>query len=393
MLSRNSVRTVVSWASTVSKRVPALYIFPFVLLVVVSVASTRFCIVSEASTGSVSDATVSIGSPSFSYLVYENSTEFIEDGTSTMSSTVYNFVSYVNFTYTVTPNQTSNLSSRAIFDGYINVTFNHAIPSIAAFTTYTVRAEVLSSSWSHGTTTATVIKGSESNASSQILIGLQCNDYNVSGGGTINLKVTYSLRANTATSNPATVIQTLPTGSCSLQSASFSYATLDEFDPEYRLKYGFYDNQGNWVPGWYSTFNTQFGTMNSWLQTISGKVDIIDTRLGYTNNYLLNIKNNTDIIVDYIQQTAAADVVEDANDNFVDNAADFESAQAVIELAADDDFNAVDMDVSLLGTYSQSMSFWMRCVNALPTIAGSLWEVLVFGFLIAFLIFILRLVR
>lgn len=349
--------------------------------------------VSFAETGSITGATVTIGAPGFSYLVYENSTEFIEDGTSSMSSTVYNFVSYVNFTYTVTPDNSNALSSNALVDGYINVTFNHATPSIAAFTTYTVRAEVLSSSWSHGSVTATVVKGAESNASSQIMIGLQSMGKNVTGSGTINLKVTYSLRANSGTSNPATVIQTLPTGSCSLQSASFSYYTLDEFDPEYRLKFGFYDNQGNWVPGYYSTFSTQLGTANSWLQDIDSYANDISNYTHYINGNLLSIKNNTDTIVDYIQATAAADVVDDANTDLVQNADQLESRQAVIEADADLKIDAVDTDTTILGTYSQSITFWMRCVNALPDVTAAFWDIVAFSFLIAFLVFILRLIR
>lgn len=112
------------------------------------------------------------------------------------------------------------------------------------------------------------------------------------------------------------------------------------------------------------------------------------------NDMLYPIKNDVNDIRDYlIENTAAADVVTGAAEDFNNEAGSLEAQQAVLEAQADSAFDAVDMDVSLLGTYSQSMSFWMRCVNALPTISGALWDVLVFAFLISFLIFILRLVR
>lgn len=349
--------------------------------------SSPFSITAHAETGAVSDATVSIGSPGFSYLIYEGSTLFIEDGTSTSSSTIYTFCSYVNFTFNVTG---SNASDRRQYSGLVNVTFNHAIPSIAGFTTFSIRTEVLSASMQSGETAWAVVKGAESNSASTISIGYKSNGYSPSAGGTVNLKVIYSMRATASTSNPATVVGTLPTGSCSMANATISYATLDEFDPEYKLLFGYYDSQGAWHGGWLNSIFTNQMTQISWLQDIASSMGTNNQLLGYINSNALEIKN---ALNNYFNQTAAADVIDDANQDFVAEAGSLEANQAILEAQADSAFDAVDMDVSLLGTYSQSMSFWMRCINALPTISGALWEVLVFGFLIAFLIFILRLVR
>lgn len=116
------------------------------------------------------------------------------------------------------------------------------------------------------------------------------------------------------------------------------------------------------------------------------------------SDYQPFVKQNADnlqaIADGIVSNTVAADVIEEANNNFVAAAGSLEAGQAELEGAADASLEAVDYDkINMLGTYSQSISFWGRIINALPTVTGAFWEVLVFGFLIAFLVFILRLVR
>lgn len=95
-----------------------------------------------------------------------------------------------------------------------------------------------------------------------------------------------------------------------------------------------------------------------------------------------------------VNDQVAGDVLQDANDTFVDSAGSYMTAEAALQDQADAAFEQVDFDaVDMIGTYSQSISFWGQLISALPQAIGSFWEVIVFGFLIAFLVFILRLVR
>lgn len=133
---------------------------------------------------------------------------------------------------------------------------------------------------------------------------------------------------------------------------------------------------------------------NSKLLDISNKLNDIYTATRMNNTYLFSIANGVnDIYEAIVNDTEAADAMSSASNQLDYNSEQLENAQASLEADADANIEAVDTDISLLGSYSQSMSFWMRCVNALPSATGAFWEVLVFSFLIAFLVFILRLVR
>lgn len=118
-------------------------------------------------------------------------------------------------------------------------------------------------------------------------------------------------------------------------------------------------------------------------------VDVVDYEPLYPEIHNINIG-----LDGLVNDTAAAEVVEQAKDNFENSANQLESGQANLENAADASLAAVDTSkIGLIGTYSQSVNWWMKVINWLPTGTGALWDVVVFGFLIAFLLFILRLVR
>ena len=183
------------------------------------------------------------------------------------------------------------------------------------------------------------------------------------------------------------------------------YLSLTELLPDvHSIKQGLLDPTTGWLPIMNTnlqTMVTQQATSNSWLNSISRQMTT-------ANSYLTNIENQqitqignqqTQInqlqqIVDYVNSTIAADKVNDANQNFVNEAGNLESGQANLENAADASLAAVDISkISLIGTYSQSITWWMRVINWLPSGTGALWDIVVFGFLVAFLLFILRLVR
>lgn len=127
---------------------------------------------------------------------------------------------------------------------------------------------------------------------------------------------------------------------------------------------------------------------NAMLQTMNTNVSSINALTTTINNNVTAIRNAI------TANTVAGDIVEDANQDFVNSAASLEAGQSNLEAAADASLDAVDYNkITLLGTYSQSVSFWGRIISALPTVTAAFWEVLVFGFLIAFLVFILRLVK
>lgn len=95
-----------------------------------------------------------------------------------------------------------------------------------------------------------------------------------------------------------------------------------------------------------------------------------------------------------VSNTVAADILDEANDNFVQEAGALQSGQAVLEGAADNSMAAVDFgQVNLIDTYSGSVNFWMSLINQLPTILGAFWSVLIFALIIAFVLFIVRIRR
>lgn len=107
-----------------------------------------------------------------------------------------------------------------------------------------------------------------------------------------------------------------------------------------------------------------------------------------------NANNLNAIAGAIVSDQVAGDVLDGANQDFIGAAASLEADQAVLEGAADASLAAVDYNkITMLGTYSQSVGFWGQIISALPSVTAAFWEVLVFGFLIAFLVFILRLVK
>lgn len=114
----------------------------------------------------------------------------------------------------------------------------------------------------------------------------------------------------------------------------------------------------------------------------------------YTPFAQQNANNLNAIAGAIVSDQVAGEVIDGANQDFIVAAASLEADQAVLEGAADASLAAVDYNkIAMLGTYSQSVGFWGQIISALPSVTAAFWEVLVFGFLIAFLVFILRLVK
>lgn len=215
------------------------------------------------------------------------------------------------------------------------------------------------------------------------------------------------------------IYNTKPTVTANNLSFLGEFSSLESFLPDLqRIRQALLDPTTGWLP----TMNTNLQslvtnqiTTNSWLNTQSSQLTQVNSHLaGVRSNQTTEIANQQtmiarqneiidnqesqinqlQVIVDYVNNTQAANVVADANDTFVNNAGALESGQADLENAADASLAAVDFSkVGLISSFSQSVNWWMRCVNFLPTGTGAIWDVLVFGFLIAFVMFILRLVR
>lgn len=69
----------------------------------------------------------------------------------------------------------------------------------------------------------------------------------------------------------------------------------------------------------------------------------------------------------------------------------YDEKESALLGSADTHISNLNPDLSLLGTYQQSTDFWLSAVNALPDNLGSFWLLFVFGFVLAFIFFILRL--
>lgn len=69
----------------------------------------------------------------------------------------------------------------------------------------------------------------------------------------------------------------------------------------------------------------------------------------------------------------------------------YDEQESALLGSADTHISNLTPDLSLLSTYQQSTEFWLSAVNALPDNLGSFWLLFVFGFVLAFIFFILRL--
>ena len=167
--------------------------------------------------------------------------------------------------------------------------------------------------------------------------------------------------------------------------------------------------------GWMNTINTnlhtsvvQGATQNSYLLQILSSQNSANTKLDNIYTTETNMKLNQELmynaqmtqvdqlnqILDYVNSTKAASAVDDARQDFIDDAVSMESQQSVLEGAADASVGAVDMnDINIIDNFSQSVSFWGSLVSQLPTVLGSLWSVFIFGLLLAFVLFVLRIRR
>lgn len=346
------------------------------------------------------------GTLTTSPLMLESATPFqATDGTTNQGNVVYTFSSYFNLSYSAVQSD-PDLEQPAIFSLLASFQVNHTAPNVAAFTLQSCRVEVLSDDQARGATYTTVLKNSENNARSVVQITGSSIGRSANFGGSINLKVYFSYVSNSSTSNPVSLAGATPAGSVSFVAGSCGYTFLSDLDPLYDSLVGQY----GWLPTmntniqtlvgntsttnlWLSTVSSQVTTANSWLSSIQGAQQV-------TNSHLTDVKNNQvhqsdqlDDILDYLNATAAADVLDQANDDFVQQAGQMETGQAALEADADDAIDAVDSTahLNIMTMYRQSINFWMRCVNALPSVTGAFWDAFIFGVFLAFIMFILRL--
>lgn len=233
----------------------------------------------------------------------------------------------------------------------------------------------------------------------------------------VGVMVTYQIHATyVSTGSPAGLLQDLlavnPSVTTSNMQFSGSYMPLTDMLPDlHEICVSLLDPSTGWLP----TMNTNLQTLvtngataNSWLSTVAQRISTTNTSLASTNYKLDSVNSNlqtvqnkqdTQInqlqqIVDYVNATGAADAVENARQDFVDNAGALESGQAALEGAADASLAAVDWNqINIIDTYSQSVNFWMLLVNRLPQALGALWSVMIFALIIAFVLFIVRIRR
>lgn len=169
---------------------------------------------------------------------------------------------------------------------------------------------------------------------------------------------------------------------------------------------------GSQLPVWYiqlkwsgqaqyssSTFTTNYKP------TVTASVNFQTYRIQELSDFQPYASQNAGNIVDIenyvsalkdglIDDQQAAGALDQANAAFVQDAAQLEQQQGVLENAADASVGAVNMNqINLIDTYSGSVSFWSQLIGQLPTVLGSLWYVFIFGLLLAFVLFVLRIRR
>lgn len=203
-----------------------------------------------------------------------------------------------------------------------------------------------------------------------------------------------------------------PTASFTGVGMSGEYMPLETLLPDLeRIRTALLDPTTGWMP----TMNTNLQTVaantataNSWLNLLNSKAQTqinnqgtqISNQQTLISNQQIQISNQqTQIsqlqqIVDYVNSTVAANGVDQANQDFIQNAGALESGQDVLEGAADASLAAVDWNkINIIDTYSQSVNFWMLLVNRLPDALGALWSVLIFALILSFVLFIVRIRR
>lgn len=245
-------------------------------------------------------------------------------------------------------------------------------------------------------------------------------------GINIAFHVVATYKSTSTTHDVTELTSARPTISLASTSVAGEYLPMESLLPDLqRIRQGLLDPTTGWLPTMNTnlqTLVTQQNTTNSWLNTQSGQLTQVLSHLaGVRSNQQTQISNESTIIsnqssqiqkqntqivnqetqisqlqqiVDYINSTQAAAAVDQANQDFVNDAGAMESQQSVLEAAADASVAAVDMqDINIIDNFSQSVTFWGQLVAQLPTVLGSLWSVFIFGLLIAFVLFVLRIRR
>lgn len=151
----------------------------------------------------------------------------------------------------------------------------------------------------------------------------------------------------------------------------------------------------------YSSAMTQLNTNRPAFTVASVTIPSLswrDVEIADYTPYAHQNASNLQIIADGIAvNESAADVLNDANTNFANKAQEMASVEDVLNNQADQDVSAIDFSGSggmgAINTYPTSLNFWVSLIAAVPAAVGSFWNVIIFGFLIAFVLFILRLNR
>lgn len=396
--------------STTLRRLKASLLILTLVASVLSPLGIGAISVDAAYSTQLTDFDVSFGGLTWKYNQVESGIAWggIEDGSGTAGAySLVTVASYGRFYFNAAYNSTLSFDDKfvnGVFDALLVVTW----PSIAGFTFHSGGAECIGCSVDQGTykiTPSTLV-----NSASDCRFRVSFYKYNErpNFGGYVDFVVYSTYRPTSDKADPRPLANYYPSATVSPANASAWWRYSSSLDPSFsaleNMNKLFFDADIGYMP----TLSLQLQTVESTLAgiastngTIASYSNLLYGQSQIANGHLSNIKQEQAYqtgqlqqIVDYVNSTQAAVAVDQANTNFQNNAASLESGQAILEDKADADFDRVDFGgVSIINTYSQSVNWWLRCVNNLPNVVGSVWDVLVFGFLIAFVLFILKLVK
>lgn len=106
-----------------------------------------------------------------------------------------------------------------------------------------------------------------------------------------------------------------------------------------------------------------------------------------------SVANHSDLVglKDALINSGNSSPINNASSSAGSAISGYDEKESALLGSADTHISNLNPDLSLLGTYQQSTDFWLSAVNALPDNLGSFWLLFVFGFVLAFIFFILRL--
>lgn len=356
------------------------------------------------------DFSVEVGGLTFLYNQVEDGIAWGDgtDGTGTAGTySLVTVASYGRFYFNGTYNSDLTFDDKFV-NGYFDVQMSVTFPTIPGFSFRNGGADCIGTAVDQGTYKVTPSIKVDSAGATQFRVSWYKYNERPNMGGYVDFVLYATYRPTSDRADPRPLANYSPSATISVSSASAAWRYSSSLDPSYALLDSMNDLFFNADYGYMNTFNTRLSTMQSTLSgiaystgTIASYSNLIYGQSQTANSHLSNIEQEQSYqtgqlqqIVDYVNSTQAAAAVDQANTNFQNNAASLESQNSALENQADINFDSVDFGgVSVISTYSQSVNWWLRCVNHLPNVIGSVWDVLVFGFLIAFILFILRLVR